>query len=104
MPEKKPDNEEKQTFYVCPHCEKAFKTKNALNGHLGVCKARPAEDEEYDEDTDGINLFPERKEEPAPRRQEVQDDEDGYQCGACGYVSGREFRYCPKCGEENDFE
>lgn len=109
--DKTPDSPgEKQTFYVCPYCEKAFKSKNALNGHLGVCKARPdpdIEDNEEDDEDEGIEIFPKRKDsrENYSRREEPVDyDEDGYQCGACGHVSSRRFRFCPECGEENDFE
>lgn len=117
MPAKKPASKDKEDLkdnllYVCPYCERGFKSKSALNGHLGVCKAKPDdEDEEDSRDEDpGIKLFDDEEEEedaqPIRRRHrndEDDEDDDGYQCGKCGYVARREFRFCPKCGTENEF-
>lgn len=115
------EDDEKPVF-MCPKCEKTFKSKNALNGHMAVCKARTDDDEDAespvddDAEAEGIEIFDgedEDEEEDVPRRrtgrsrerrEDDDDDDDGYQCGHCGHQSRRRFRYCPQCGTENDFD
>ncbi|MCK9601450.1 MAG: DNA repair protein RadA [Sphaerochaeta sp.] len=114
MTDEKQPSKEDALIYVCPHCEKGFRSKNALNGHLAVCKAKPDRDipreEETDEDeSEGIDLFGDedrasRVKITPTKDAETEEDDDGYQCGGCGYTSSREFHFCPECGEENEFD
>lgn len=108
----------KGKMFVCPHCEKGFPSISALNGHMGGCKARTDEpdeqedtkDEQEDVQEEGITIFEEEDEDEEPERKKVQqndedeDDDDGYGCGACGHTQKRKFKFCPKCGVENEFD
>jgi hypothetical protein len=101
MPEKSKD-----PMHICGYCNKAFASKNALSGHLSVCKAKPdeteEEQEEEQEESPTISLFDD-DDEPE-EKPSAQDKDDDYQCGGCGHTQKRSFKFCPKCGEENDFD
>jgi len=106
-----PKEEEPTKLFECPDCGKTFKSRNALNGHKSMCRAAPDEKDEPEENdtiTEGITIFDDDDDddEEKPRRRkarEEDDDDESYVCGGCGYTSKKEFNFCPKCGEENEF-
>ena len=79
--------------FVCPFCEREYKTKLGLSKHLKVCEAKPDEEEEKEETTyeSGIPLFEEEGNN--------DDEEDEYVCPECEYSSTKPFSVCPNCGE-----
>lgn len=74
-----------------------FKTRAGLWKHLKKCEEKPDEEppEDYDEPS-GISLFSDDENE--------EEEEDGYQCPACGLVRKTIFFRCPKCGAELEWD